>query len=194
MLPTVIWLLGEPGAGKTALARALLGVETMRCTRTMPPAPKATKGWVFYAERVVAAGWYCNDPFDGADTVPYNGVVPWIDWWMREYVAPPDLTILDGDRFSHLSAMQEIRALRPTVRFACCMLELPAAVAAERRAARSSKVQNASWVKGRATKARRFFSDFNGLGPFPALRFALNGEHPTAALRDQTITILEGVR
>jgi hypothetical protein len=81
-----------------------------------------------------------------------------MDWWAA---APPRaLTILDGDRLSHAGAVSFF-AEQPGARLVCCYLTAPIAVGASRRAARGSN-QNAAWVKGRATKACRFYANFPG--------------------------------
>lgn len=116
------------------------------------PKPK----WTVTPE-VAAAGHYTGDTFDGADTVGYGDVVKTLEWWRANIRVP--LTIFDGDRFSHASALEAVRLVVPDVR--CVHLTLPEAELAVRRAARGSN-QNAAWMKGRVTKAQRFAETFPG--------------------------------
>lgn len=104
-------------------------------------------------------------PFDGGDTLPYNvssaAILAAIVTTQVDGEPAPDLVLLDGDRLSTLDYRQLVGGLG--VRRRCALLE-GHTVAAERRAARAlevGKAQNASWVKGRATKARRFWEMFS---------------------------------
>lgn len=142
-----LFVVGSPGAGKTTFIRGCL----LERDPYLTPKPKWTVG-----ERVIAAGHYTGGTFDGADTVPYNGVKEALAFWDREF-AKKVLTIFDGDRFSygdvHGWAQQrgEARAL--------CLRATPELLMA-RRAARGSN-QNPQWMKGRETKAVKFFSRFD---------------------------------
>lgn len=150
---TVLWLVGEPGSGKTTLARHLLGTALELIEK-----PKWTR-----APHMVAAGHYTGAPFDGADTVPYNGAADALLYWKENLRSEFPVTLLDGDRFSNENTVKffkELAAEGVPLRLAAAYVDVPAAVAAARRAARSETVQNAAWVAGRATKARRFFDSF----------------------------------
>lgn len=139
----VYFFVGAPGVGKTTLIRELL--DPPSCYFVMKP--KWTVG-----PKVVAAGHYTGGPFDGADTVPYNGVNEALAFWEHQLSKHP-LTIFDGDRFSHSGVVEFFAALRVPMR--CIELVASDEVLAARRAARGSK-QNASWMKGRATKSANF--------------------------------------
>lgn len=150
---TILWLVGEPGAGKTTLARELLGSNL-----TLVDKPKWT-----CAPHMVAAGHYTGGAFDGADTVPYNGAADALIYWRDHLSKTAPLTLLDGDRFSNENSVKFFREYAQAgnpLRLVAAYVEVPAAVAAARRAARSETVQNASWVAGRATKAHRFYGSF----------------------------------
>jgi hypothetical protein len=148
MTPTVLWIVGEPGVGKTTLARGLLEPDSRLIAK-----PKWTVG-----PTVCAAGHYTGATFDGGDTVAYNGAAACLDFW-RERLQGHRLTILDGDRFSNGKVVAWFREHAPYAKLMCAYLDAPAGVAAARRAARGSK-QNESWIAGRATKAHRFMGQF----------------------------------
>lgn len=158
---TVVWLVGEPGAGKTTLARALLGSSLHLVDK-----PKWTKAGTW-----CAAGHYSGGPFDGADTVPYNGAAEALVYWEQNLKEGHPYTLLDGDRFSNENSVKFFQG-HPGFRLACVYLDLPEEKAAARRAARSETVQNPTWVAGRRTKARRFHEGF-----VDSLR--VDGEAPT---------------
>jgi hypothetical protein len=144
-----LWIVGEPGLGKTTLARRLLPAEPQLVAK-----PKWTTG-----PGIALAGHYTGATFDGADTVGYSGVSAALDFW-EGYLRPRvDLTVFDGDRFSYPGALERVRAAGAEC--LCFLLYAPPEVGAERRAARGS-AQNASWVRGRATKSERF-ADHPGL-------------------------------
>jgi len=143
----VAWLVGEPGVGKTALARALLGSGPYRLSLS----PKWT-----IADGVIAAGHYTGATFDGADTISYSGGAALLESWAS---TPGWLTILDGDRLSHAGAVEFFKT--KSARRVCVYVHASAAVVGQRRAERGSD-QNPTWLKGRKTKARRFFEGFDG--------------------------------
>ena len=143
---TVLFLVGEPGCGKTTLAKRLIEPDSY-----LIPSPKWTVGM-----KVCAAGHYSGSTFDGADTVPYNGVDAALTLWEADLRALP-LTIFDGDRFSNAGVVERLRAsgAQQGLSIRCIHLHVPENIAASRRAQRGSN-QNPSWLKGRKTKAARF--------------------------------------
>jgi hypothetical protein len=116
--------------------------------------PKWTVG-----ENVAAVGHYRGETFDGGDTVPYDGGDAALAYW-SEHLSHRPLTLLDGDRFSNAKVYEYFRTHARAPRTVCALLTAPDGVAAARRAARSSETQNATWVRGRATKARNFYGLF----------------------------------
>jgi len=154
---TVLWMVGEPGIGKTSAARELLPKELQLIAK-----PK----WTLEAgtgqatsARVCAAGHYTGALFDGADTVPYNGAKEALEFW-RERLSHHELTLFDGDRFSNKTAVEFFKGLRNPPRLVCVLFDAADEdLAAGRRKQRGSN-QNESWVRGRTTKARNFFDGF----------------------------------
>lgn len=161
-----LFVVGPPGVGKTTLVRGLL---RMASTGDLPPGsyltqkplPKWTVSMVG-TEYYVAAGHYVGGSYDGADTVGYGDVAKQLNDW-RDRVLPrvrPSLTIFDGDRFSHGAALAEVAKHSEVL---CLHLDVDERGLKERHALRGS-TQNAAWVKGRITKAKRFATDFAGRG------------------------------
>lgn len=143
MRPHALFIVGEPGAGKTTLARSLMGTGTL----ILHPKPKWTLS--YDSDAFTAAGHYRGDTFDGADTVGYNGVEDALAFWEANLLSRR-VTIFDGDRFSHAKALTRINKSATVL----CVQLLGGEIVAARRRARS--VQNETWVKGRITKAANF--------------------------------------
>lgn len=149
-----LWVVGEPGAGKTSLVRGLLG-------------PRA--GWSHLVDgrvkwtlsrhpalgELAAAGIYRGDAFDGADKVPYDGAAACLAF-LRDALGHVPLVIFDGDRFSSAASVDFVRGLGRSLE--CAYVRVPAMTAEGRRVARAAggRLPNAAWVRGRATKASRF--------------------------------------
>lgn len=152
-----LFIVGPPGVGKTTLVRGLLKMSPegeLPIGSHLVPKPK----WTVTPD-AVAAGHYTGDTFDGADTVGYGDVNKTLDYWTKTLVpSPVPLTIFDGDRFSHASALEIVKEV--SVVF-CLHLSLGDDELERRRRERGSK-QNEAWMKGRVTKARRFADDFDG--------------------------------
>jgi hypothetical protein len=138
----ILFLVGAPGVGKTTLARLLLEPDPYLVQK-----PKWTVG-----ETICAAGHYTGGTFDGADMVPYNGAKDALAYWAQN-LKSKKLTIFDGDRFSNANTLAFLK--NEGARITCVHLEVDDAELTRRREQRGSK-QNASWMLGRKTKARRF--------------------------------------
>jgi hypothetical protein len=113
------------------------------------PKPKWTE-----ADNGCAAGHYTGGTFDGADTVPYNGVKAALEFWKKELGVYP-LTVLDGDRFSNGGTVTWFRDNAPGHKVAVVHLGTTSERLDARRAERGSR-QDRTWMKGRVTKAANF--------------------------------------
>ena len=139
-----LFVVGPPGVGKTAALRSILPFYY-----DLHPNPKWT-----LSRGVALVGHYGSGTFDGGDTVPYNGGASAVNFWRQEVAPKIPLAIFDGDRFSHAGAMRAVECVEG-VTAACVHLFCDETALAERRAARGN-TQNASWMAGRVTKAKRF--------------------------------------
>lgn len=149
---TVLWIVGEPGVGKTTVIRPFLEGALTYIAR-----PK----WTIVgglSGSICAAGHYRGEPFDGADTLPIGDIKLALAYW-EECLRDRALTILDGDKLSTASALARVREAGAEVR--CVHLMASEEMVLARRAARGTK-QDPTWVKGRKTKAMRFASMFRG--------------------------------
>lgn len=171
---TVLWIVGEPGVGKTTFVRGLLGDRKL----VFADSPK----WTEAGEDWVLAGHYKGDTFDGADQLSTN-VGPIIIHWEVNYSAKAALTILDGDRFSFDGAKESFSRLARTR-----VIQIVASeeITEARRKQRGSN-QNASWVKGRKTKSARFAGSFTSVD-----RLVLNGSETPDKLVEKAVAWLNG--
>jgi hypothetical protein len=153
---TILWVVGEPGIGKTTFVRSLL----VDPKRWLVEKPKWT---LSHGGRLALAGHYTGDKFDGADRVPYNGVAAALDFWKERLKQAAELTVFDGDRFSNKGVVNWFAMWGASAGIAdlkCLHLVGADGVAEARRTGRLSH-QDVSWVKGRKTKSLRFAQGFS---------------------------------
>lgn len=176
MEPTILWVVGEPGIGKTTLVRRLIEPDSY-----FVPRPKWTVGL-----SVCAAGHYYGETFDGGDTVPYNGVAEALNFW-REQLHTKALTIFDGDRFSSAPTLEFFKVLGRRVRCAFISCKTPE-IATMRREKRTISKQNETWVKGRRSKSLNFATQKFAPGEV----LTLDGEQPVEKSEEEVRAWLVG--
>ena len=143
-----LFVVGAPGVGKTVALRSLLPFYY-----TLHVKPK----WTLSTE-IALVGHYGSGTFDGGDTVPYNGGAEAVNFWRTQVVPSVGVSIFDGDRFSHQGAKAAVESAEG-VTVGCVHLTCEPGELKVRRSARKN-TQNASWMAGRETKAKRFASMF----------------------------------
>ncbi len=172
--PLVLYVLGEPGVGKTTAVRFLLRDARNREGPPVEPVytDRPDPKWTTVRD-VSAAGHYKGEPFDGADTIPYNGARVALEYW-RDKIAPvARYTILDGARFAtrpSLAFLRECGAL--IIGFHLISNGAAEARRLARATAAGTRLQNASWVKGAASGAANFAAEI-GAARIDASRSAL---------------------
>ena len=160
----ILWVVGAPGAGKTTACRGLMGE-----VNYIVPTPKWT---VAGSGTIAAAGHYIGAAFDGADTVPYNGAEAALKFWRSTLAEQVRVTLLDGDRFSNSSTRNWFKENAAWSLQLCVLIAPSEATCAKQRAQRGTS-QNPIWVKGRTTKALRFWEAFD-----PSCRLELSEADP----------------
>lgn len=150
MTSTLVYLSGEPGAGKTTLMRELTG--RWRATQHDPDARGPARLMYDTAGGVVAVELgRRRESFSGTDALP-SSVIASAVGYLSEPEAP--LILAEGARLANLRFLNA--ALDAGHRVVLAHLTNPA-IAASRRTRRAVLLgvpeQNPSWVKGRRTAA-----------------------------------------
>lgn len=145
-----IWIVGEPGVGKTTLVRNWLNGLKLTVREERPKHELYRNGSVF------VAGHYVGGKFDGADTLPISDIKPLRELWRTKYSSCA-ISIFDGDKFGSAASMEMARS--ENAQCQVILLVAGSAFVAARRAARGT-VQNGTWVAGRKTKSANFASLF----------------------------------
>lgn len=136
----LLYLIGQPGSGKSTLFRTALAGATFTEER-QPFLHLDFGGGIELGGR--------REQFSGTDMLAMN-VQPKVIQWLNQ--TPARAIIAEGDRLANDSFFRAVVSAGWQLRVV--LLDCPDAVAAARRAARGSN-QNPSWVAGRASKVRR---------------------------------------
>jgi len=130
-----VFILGAPGVGKTELTRGLLG-----------PGAYVSGRWTI-GDRIIAAGSYTSDTFDGPDALPKSVHV--VRAMLMESARNTLPCIFDGERFCSW-AVQELRG-----QATCLALRLTAPVdeMQRRRAKRGSPPVPNAWLDAKDQQA-----------------------------------------
>lgn len=188
MMPRMIYLVGQPGSGKSTLMADLTrGYDRMPVEHAVPHDVliHPVTGEVFGAEIGKR-----RDSFSGTDALAsavIDKAVPWV------LSRPFGLLLAEGARLGNRRFILTANAAGYDVTLA--LLDHPQAE--EWRLARSKKlkrVQNESWVKGRLSASRNLAKDFDGVsitGPGPGRVRVLRG-HPDE-LRQGLLEIMHDV-
>lgn len=172
----LVYLIGEPGAGKTTTMTALTG-GTAGWTEDGMPFAHQTRGTVALLGKARAA-------FGGTDTLGMS-VARTAEAWIA--TRPHEWVLGEGDRLAYgrffdvaASAGYELHLI---------YLACPPGVAEQRRAARAAehglKPQNPSWVRGRASKATRLARAYGA--------HLIGAAHCTAAQADAIRELVPGL-
>lgn len=147
VVPQFVYLIGEPGIGKTTLLARLIGASVDRREPVTDPIPHIRlnngAGAVVGAERGV---------FSGTDTLPLN-VQPRAVEWVRS--APYPLMFAEGDRLANDGFFEAVCLAGYALNVVVLKGSRLAATRRAERAAKVGKVQNPTWVQGRITKTDR---------------------------------------
>lgn len=143
----LLYLIGQPGSGKTTLVReALRGVTCYEAVGGVPRIVYWARGQCSGAQLGVA-----RERFGGTDALAMNAQPAVVAWLLADVVngsVGMPAIIAEGDRLANskfFEAVSHAFALRVV------LLDTPDDVAAARRAARGSS-QSDTWIKGRQTK------------------------------------------
>lgn len=144
-MTATVYLVGEPGAGKTTLAAAL---RSGWSELTMEKRPLRHVLWQTPAGHLAAELGWPRGTFSGTDSLPMDAVrhaEPWIS------SCGYPLVLGEGDR---LACDRFLRAAADVGPLAVVHVATPAELAAERRALRGTE-QDRRWLEGRRTKVGR---------------------------------------
>jgi GTPase SAR1 family protein len=151
-----IYLIGQPGAGKTTLTEAFTNnwVETDKIDEPIKHRLHKTPNGL-----AISLGWI-RPTFGGTDTLGNTAIVAIEPWLPTVNV---DIVYGEGDRLANARFFNLAKSLGE---FHLFYLNTEPHIAKARRDARNAitgKVQNESWVKGRATKHANLAGEFNAI-------------------------------
>jgi hypothetical protein len=141
----MLYLIGEPGAGKTTLVRRL----TRNVACTVGKAPHVT--WTQYSPKVIQLG-HDRGVFGGTDALgmaAQKHVIAWLNDGGRAH----QYVLAEGDRLANAKFFEAVKELGFKLTVACVTVpEDVLAARREERNARIGKAQDERWLKTRATK------------------------------------------
>jgi hypothetical protein len=139
----LLYLVGEPGVGKTTILRAALaGAEPITFDKPVPHS--RYPGGLIYIGRE-------RGTFSGTDALGM-AIQPQVVKWLETLDAPA--VVAEGDRLGNSRFIKAAQDRGWTVTLA--MISAPDDVITERRAQRGSN-QNPSWLEGRRTKVHNLW-------------------------------------
>jgi len=140
----ILCIIGIPGSGKTTLVRAVF--EHWDAEQKSTPFPHIVRS--NQGQEVVEFG-RVRSAFGGTDAL-HMGIQPRVVEFLAH--SPYRDHLAEGDRLGNGKFFAQVRALG--VEVTVCLLDMPEALAAERRQARGSS-QDPTWIRGRVTKVGR---------------------------------------
>lgn len=139
----VMYIIGEPGAGKSTLMRAIFeGVPSVQVAARVPHIAYHRTGHASAAQ----LGKERENGFGGTDAMAMS-IQPKVLAWLAS--EPYPLIVAEGDRLGNDKFFREVRDQGH--KLDVVLLGVPPEYAAERRARRGS-TQDDTWLKGRQTK------------------------------------------
>lgn len=135
-----LYVIGEPGAGKSTLIQALTDGHPCETTDSPFPMRRYDCGPLELGKR--------RDDFSGTDALAMN-IQPKVQQFIEG--VRPALLLAEGDRLGNAAFFAFLRSVGYDLRIVYLDAE---GVAVERRIARGSS-QNEAWLRGRATKVKR---------------------------------------
>ena len=139
----MLYLVGEPGAGKSSLMRAL--TSTLREAPMAQPVPHRALHLPGKAPHAAEIG-VRRESFSGTDALAMS-IQPKVVEWVR--AEPYPLLVAEGDRLGNGKFFAAMQAMG--VELHVVHVWVPPETLAARRAGRGDR-QDAKWVQGRATK------------------------------------------
>lgn len=150
MKPQMLYILGQPGVGKTSALNEAVKDATYHDQQT-EPVPHVVHIWDRRPDAcpmIFEIGKRRDGGFGGTDALGYT-IGPKVVQWLEQ--ARPSPVIAEGDRLANWAFFWGVQNLGYELTIA--YLHVPDAVAQERRDQRGS-MQDPRWIRGRITKTK----------------------------------------